>query len=126
MIIGVGTDIVEVARLAAGLERFGAAYAVRILAPTERAAFSDSAKPAHYLAKRFAAKEAVAKALGCGFRGDFGLRDIAVDTDALGAPRLTLSGGAHQYAARRGVARLHLSLSDERLYAVAFVVLEGA
>ncbi len=126
MIIGVGTDIVEVARLAAGLERFGAAYAARILAPAERAAFSDSRRPAHHLAKRFAAKEALAKALGCGFRGDFGLRDIAVESDALGAPRFVLSGGAQHYAAQRGVARLHLSLTDERLYAVAFVVLEGA
>ncbi len=126
MIVGVGTDIVEVARLEAGLGRFGEAYARRILAEPERQAFAQSVKPAHYLAKRFAAKEALVKALGCGFRGDFGLRDIAVLPDTLGAPRLVLLNGAQRYADARGVARLHLSLADEREYAVAFVVLESA
>lgn len=126
MIIGVGTDIVEVARLRAGLARFGEAYAQRILAPSERPEFATSPRPAHYLAKRFAAKEALAKAFGCGFRGDFGLRDIAVSRDPLGAPKLVLLAGAAHYAERLGVVRLHLSLTDERRYAVAFVVLEGS
>ena len=125
MILGIGTDIVQVARLKAGLARFGARYARRILDAAEYGEFETSARPEHFLAKRFAAKEAAAKALGTGFRGTFGLRDIRVTHDSLGCPRLVLAGGAHAHAARLGVRALHITLSDEADYAVAFVILEG-
>ena len=125
MIIGIGTDIVRVARLEAGLARFGRRYAERILDAVEEDEFDASARQAHFLAKRFAAKEAAAKALGTGFRGTFGLRDIRVTHDGLGCPRLVLAGGAHAHAARLGVRAMHITLSDEADYAVAFVILEG-
>ncbi len=125
MIVGIGTDIVQVARLKAGLARFGARYAQRILDAAEYEEFKASARPGHFLAKRFAAKEAAAKALGTGFQGAFGLRDIRVTHDSLGCPRLVLAGGAHAQAARLGVQAMHVTLSDEADYAVAFVILEG-
>jgi holo-[acyl-carrier protein] synthase len=125
VILGIGTDIVQVARLKAGLARFGERYARRILDAAEYGEFETSARPEHFLAKRFAAKEAAAKAFGTGFRGTFGLRDIRVTHDSLGCPRLVLAGGAQAHAARLGVRALHITLSDEADYAVAFVILEG-
>lgn len=125
MIIGIGTDIVRVARLEAGWARFGRRYAERILGADEYQEFQESGRPGHFLAKRFAAKEAAAKALGTGFRGAFGLRDIIVAHDPLGCPRLLLEGGAQALAERLGVQATHISLSDEEDYAVAFVILEG-
>ncbi len=126
MIVGIGTDIVRVARLEAGLARFGTRYAERILDAVELGEFAASARKAHFLAKRFAAKEAAAKALGTGFRGAFGLRDIRVAHDALGCPRLLLTAGAQTRAAHLRATKAHLTLSDEADYAVAFVILEGA
>ncbi|MHB8253622.1 MAG: holo-ACP synthase [Acidiferrobacter sp.] len=124
MIIGIGTDIVRVARLSAGLQRFGSRYAARILSAAEYREFEVAARPAHLLAKRFAAKEAAAKALGTGFRGAFSLRDIAIAHDSLGCPRLIMTGGAQALAQRLSVGETHVTLSDEEDYAVAFVVLE--
>ncbi len=124
MIVGIGTDIVRVARLANGLERFGVRYAQRILAREEYPEFSASPQPAPLLAKRFAAKEAAAKALGTGFDGRFGFRDIVVTHDASGCPGLVLKGGAAARAQALGVTRSYVTLSDERDYAVAFVILE--
>lgn len=126
MIIGIGTDIVRVARLASGLARFGSRYAARILSAEEYQEFLVAARPAHLLAKRFAAKEATAKALGTGFRGTFSLRDIAVAHNPLGRPSLLLTGGAQILARELQVDRAHVTLSDEEDYAVAFVVLERA
>ncbi len=126
MIVGIGTDIVRVARLEAGLARFGVRYAERILDGVEMDEFEAAARKAHFLAKRFAAKEAAAKALGTGFRGAFGLRDIRVAHDALGCPQLVLNAGAQARAAHLGAKTVHLTLSDETDYAVAFVILEGA
>ncbi len=125
MIVGIGTDIVQVARLEAGWARFGARYAERILDAAEQREFETAVRKGDFLAKRFAAKEAAAKALGTGFRGAFGLRDIGIAHDALGCPRLVLTGGARALAERLGVARTHVSLSDDGGYAAAFVVLEG-
>lgn len=125
MIIGIGTDIVKVSRLAHGHDRFGLRYAERILAPSEIVEFSCTTRPAHFLAKRFAAKEAAAKAFRTGFRGIFGLRDIAVAHDAQGGPHLVFSGEAARFARERRVGHHHLSLTDEDEYAVAFVILES-
>ncbi len=126
MIVGIGTDIVRVARLESAFARFGARYAERILGATELDEFATTARRGHFLAKRFAAKEAAAKALGTGFRGAFGLRDIVVDHDPLGGPRLVLGGGARVRAETLLVTRIHVSLSDEEEYAVALVILEAA
>lgn len=125
MIFGIGTDITSVSRIAGALERHGAAFAARILAPEELDEFSAQAHPARFLAKRFAAKEAFAKATGRGLRHPVSLQHIRVAHDALGKPVLTCSPELSAYLAQLGVKRQHLSISDEHEHAVAFVILEG-
>jgi holo-[acyl-carrier protein] synthase len=125
VIYGIGTDIVRVTRLQVSLERYGERFAARILAQTELDAFRCSARQAHFLAKRFAAKEAMAKALGTGFRDGLSLRDITVSNDTLGKPELVFSSCLEQRLQTVGVMQGHLSLSDEQEFAVAFVVLES-
>ena len=124
-IYGIGTDIVNVGRMAANLQRFGERFARRILTDNEQRDFAMTKQKAHFLAKRFAAKEAAAKALGTGFRGGLSLRDIGVDNDALGKPVLAFSAHAREVLQNRGVGHTHLSLSDESEYAIAYVVLEA-
>ncbi|MDY6828743.1 MAG: holo-ACP synthase [Pseudomonadota bacterium] len=124
MIIGIGTDVVAVVRMAALWQRQGMRLGRRILAPEELDGLARSSRPAHYLAKRFAAKEAFAKALGTGLGGGVFLRHIAVEHDGAGAPRLALSGQAAELLSARR-ARCHLSISDERDCAIAFVVIEA-
>jgi len=124
VIFGIGTDIVRIPRMADNLDRYGDRFAARILTGAEMAIFIDSLQQAPFLAKRFAAKEAVAKALGTGFRNGLNLHDIGVDNDVLGKPLLVFSERAQQMLQKRGIGRTHLSLSDESEYAVAYVVLE--
>jgi len=123
MIFGIGTDIVAVARMADYFERFGARGLEKMLAPDEREACRASADPARFLAKRFAAKEALGKAFGTGLRDPLLLPAIAVEHDALGKPSFRFTPALAADFAGRGLAA-HLSISDERDYAVAFVVLE--
>ncbi|HER19489.1 MAG TPA: holo-ACP synthase [Chromatiales bacterium] len=123
MIHGIGTDIVAIARMQRLWERYGEALAARMLAADERERLAGRSDPARFLAKRFAAKEAAAKALGTGFRDGLALRHIAVGNDALGKPELRLDGRAAELAERLGVRGCHLSLSDEADYAVAFVIM---
>lgn len=126
MIVGIGVDLVRVARFRDSLERFGERYARKILGERELAGFRAAHRPEYFLAKRFAAKEAVAKALGTGFRDGLHLCHIEVENDALGKPSLRLNGRASELAAARGVSDAHLSLSDEEEHAIAYVVLERA
>ena len=123
MILGIGTDIVQVARVAHSLERFGVRFARRILTEREWREFTAAPQPAHFLARRFAAKEAAGKALGTGFRDGLQLRHIGVDHDALGRPVLEFLEHAAVLRRSRGVGEAHVSISDEREYAVAFVIL---
>lgn len=125
MIYGIGTDIVRIQRLDDNLERYGERFASRILTDNELEGFQASGRKAHFLAKRFAAKEAAAKALGTGFRGGLNLRDISVANDDLGKPVLEFSPRAQQELDSRGIGNCHLSLSDEQDYAVAFVTFES-
>lgn len=124
MIYGIGTDIVRIQRLDDNLARYGERFASRILADSELEGFQTSARKAHFLAKRFAAKEAAVKALGTGFRDGLNLRDIGVTNDELGKPVLVFSTRAQQELDSRGIGNCHLSLSDEQDYAVAFVTFE--
>lgn len=94
MIYGIGTDIVRVERMAANLQRFGDRFAHRILTKAEQADFAHSAKPAHFLARRFAAKEAAAKALGLGISEGLSFRQIGIGHDERGKPRLEYTGRA--------------------------------
>jgi len=125
MIFGVGTDIVAVARMAQLLERHGERGLAKLLAPTERAACLASGAADRFLAKRFAAKEALGKALGTGVRAPVLLPDIAVVHDDRGKPAFEFGPALAAYVSGRGLTA-HLSISDERDYAVAFVVLEQA
>lgn len=117
---GVGTDILSVKRIAATMERTGDRFVCRILAPEERDRI-DTGSP-HALAKAFAAKEAVAKALGTGFRQGVGWHDIRIERDALGCPSVSLHAAARERCSSVGASRVLLSLSDEEDYVVAFAV----
>ncbi|MCX7628213.1 MAG: holo-ACP synthase [Methylophilaceae bacterium] len=124
MIYGIGTDIVEVARIEEALARFGEAFAQRILNEREWQAFEQSSTRARFLAKRFAAKEAFAKAFGSGLRGVVSFQNIGVAHDDLGKPVLDLAPVLQQLLDQHGIRFQHLSISDEKALAVAFVVLE--
>jgi holo-[acyl-carrier protein] synthase len=124
VIYGIGTDIVATARIAQILERYGDAFAGRILAPDEWLSFQSSNAPARFLAKRFAAKEAFAKAAGTGLRTPVTLRNISVGHNALGRPELHFQPALSAWLVQQGIRAQHLSLSDEKDLAAAFVVLE--
>ncbi len=124
MIIGIGTDIVGVARIRFSLERFGDRFAKRVLSEQEFSEFRGAANRDAFLAKRFAAKEAAAKAFGTGFADGLALRHIEVTHDPRGRPELRFTGRAAQIATELDVTRALLSISDEREHALAFVVLE--
>ena len=126
MIIGVGTDLVLISRIQQSLSRFGDRFARRILHADELPAFQQSRAPEYFLAKRFAAKEAVAKALGTGMRQGVNFRSIAIQHNKAGQPRVVLSDGSADIALKLGIVHWHLSLSDERDHALAFVVAEAA
>ena len=125
MIAGIGTDIVAVARLGQLYERHGERALEKLLAVTERADFVQSQDPARFLAKRFAAKEALGKALGIGVAAPATLPNIAVMNDALGKPYFEYAPELAHYLAERQLSA-HLSISDEKDFALAFVVLERA
>lgn len=123
MIFGIGTDIVRIARMQQNLQRFGERFARRILTEQELVDYQTQKKQAHFLARRFAAKEAAAKAMGLGFSNGLGLRQIGVTHDTNGKPRLEFSGFASQFLASHGITEYHISLADEEDHAVAFVAL---
>ncbi len=124
MIYGVGTDIVEVSRIEESLARFGNAFARRILSEREMQEFTQSHTQARFLAKRFAAKEAFAKALGTGIRAPATFENIAVAHDDLGKPVLDIAPDLQSTLDAKGIRFMHLSISDEKSLAAAFVVLE--
>ena len=123
MIYGIGTDIVAIARLAEMHRRHGERALARLLAPAERDACRAAPTPARFLAKRFAAKEAFAKAIGTGVRAPVLLTALAVVHDDLGKPSFEYSPALAAYVAERGLTA-HLSLSDEQDTVIAFVILE--
>lgn len=126
MIYGIGTDIVEVVRIEESLSRFGDVFARRILNNAEWQEYEASRVKARFLAKRFAAKEAFAKALGTGIRGAASFENIGIGHDDLGKPEFQLAPALQQWLVEKGVGHLHLSISDEKALAAAFVVLEKA
>jgi holo-[acyl-carrier protein] synthase len=124
MIFGIGTDIVEVERIAASISQFGDEFAKRILAESEMERYLASSIQARFLAKRFAAKEAFSKALGTGLRGPASFQNIAVAHDDLGKPLLVLAPELQAFMQSKQIQHTHLTISDERNLAAAFVVLE--
>jgi len=123
MIFGIGTDIVRVARMQRNLDRYGERFAARILGPDELDAFHHNSRPANFLARRFAAKEAAAKAMGTGFAGGLALRHITVTHEPGGRPVLACMGRAADFLQQHAITETHLSLSDEAEYAIAYVIL---
>ena len=123
MIYGIGTDIVAVARLQGMWERHGERLIDKLLASVEHADFARAADKGRFLAKRFAAKEAFAKALGTGVRAPATLPAIGVTHDELGKPIFELGAELAALLQERSLVP-HLSISDEADYAVAFVILE--
>lgn len=124
MIIGTGVDIVEVARMQQLLQKFSDKLLQKILTPIELESYYLAFHKINFLSKRFAAKEAAAKALGTGI-GKVAFKDIEIKHTQLGKPELYLSGEAKLVAEQLQVKANHLSLSDERNYVIAFVILEG-
>jgi len=125
MIFGIGTDIVEYARFVRMLSSYGDRMPGRMLSERELPEFRKHPDPARFLAKRFAAKEAFAKAVGSGLRVPVSLRRISITHDRLGKPVMHFDESLRLHLARLGINAHHLSISDERDFAVAFVVLEN-
>lgn len=124
MICGIGTDILEIARIEAALNRTPK-LAGRILTPAEHEQFAQSAQPARFLAKRFAAKEAAVKALGTGIGRGIGWQQFEIGHDTLGKPLLEVTGNAQARATELGIRSWHVSYSDEQAHVVAFVIAES-
>lgn len=124
MIYGIGTDIVSIERVKYILSKNQAAFIERVLTELERALFKNKADSPTYLAKRFAAKEAFAKALGTGIGKIVGFQDLTVRNNENGKPYFIPSEKLRLYLLDKNIKHAHLSLSDEKTNATAFVVLE--
>lgn len=122
MIIGIGTDIVEIDRINKAIERTPN-FINKLFTKKEIEYFISRKMRPEFIAGKFAAKESVAKALGTGFR-KFGFRDIEIDKDELGKPLVLLSGEAKEIANKFGDYKLHLSISHGRENAIAYAILE--
>jgi holo-[acyl-carrier protein] synthase len=125
MITGLGIDIVEIARIQKLLNRFGQRFAHRLLTEQEFAKFQKRNGSATFLASRFAAKEAASKALGSGISGGMNFHSIEVVNDERGKPELRLHDAALLLSQQQNISRSLISLSDEKHYAMATVVLES-
>ena len=124
-ILGIGTDIVQTKRIKRLMDKFPTGFVDRILHKNELEIYKDFKNPTSYVARRFAAKEAVAKALGTGIAKGVSFHDIEISNTPEGQPVLTLYGEALEVAQKLGVKKNHISLSDEKKYAIAYVILEG-
>ena len=124
MIVGTGIDLVEIGKLRAAMERRGDRLRNRLFTPGEIRYCDGRPNPFQHYAARFAAKEALFKAIGTGWSGGVGWRDAEVRNRANGKPDLLLSGKALEVARRLGAARYRISLSHTDGYALAQVILE--
>lgn len=124
VIYGLGTDAISIARVRNAVQKWGERFLSRVFTPIERA-FCEASRDAfpHY-AVRFAAKEAVAKALGKGFRFGIQFKDIEVQSDPFGRPTILLHGGVAEFARKEGIQTLHLSLSHAEEIGVATAIAE--
>jgi len=124
MIVGVGTDLVEVARIRKSIAQYGERFLNRVYTETERAYASPKANAAERFAARFAAKEAAMKAVGTGWRRGVTWKDFEVQNERSGRPALRLSGIALQIAEQMGVKRISISLTHTAETAFAVIILE--
>lgn len=122
MIVGLGTDIVEIDRIASMIERHGEAFVHRVFTPAERAYCGAKRHAAQHYAGRWAAKEAAMKALGTGFVPGVGWHDFEILPEPSGAPKLTLSGGAAEKAKSLGIDEMLVTMSHCKAYATATAI----
>ena len=123
MIFGIGTDVVQVSRVQAVYEKHGERFVQRLLLPEEDAAFRRYKRPVRFLAMRFAAKEAVVKALGTGFAHGIWVRDVGIVQNAWGRPEVIWSERGRELRDRLGAGEGHVTLTDEAGLVVAVAVL---
>lgn len=129
MILGLGSDLSDIRRIQASLDRFGDRFRERVFTELERTRSDRKVDAAASYAKRFAAKEACAKALGTGMRRGVFWRDMGVINKRSGQPTMALTGGAlvrlHEMTPHGMTAVIHLTLTDDHPYAQAFVIIEA-
>lgn len=125
MILGVGIDIIEVARIAASLEKFGHRFGERILLPDEITYCLAHQSPAAFVAARFAAKEAISKAFGTGIGAQLGWQDMEIAHRKSGEPFVILHGKGKQLFEARHAKKIFVSISHTQQYAAVVAVLEG-
>lgn len=123
MIYGIGIDLVRISRIDAAIDRHGDRFAQRILSDHELTQYAANRRRAQFVAKHFAAKEALLKALGTGLRMGIQWRHMEVRNNALGKPYLVCGGRVQELFDEHGITASFLSLSDEDEYAAAFVTL---
>ena len=124
MIHGIVIDLVEIRRMQENIERYGERFAGKILSTNEMLEYSKINKPASFLARRFAAKEALAKALGTGFSNGITLKSITIIHGQDGQPAISCAGKMLEIMSLRRIGSSHLSITDEKDYAFACVILE--
>lgn len=122
-VVGIGTDIIEISRIAKMAINVREKLAYRVLTPRELEKYNTLKDPALYLAKRWAGKEAASKALGTGIANGVSFQHFEIISLPSGQPQLVLNSRAKELAIALGAKTWHISLSDEALYATAFVVL---
>jgi holo-[acyl-carrier protein] synthase len=126
MIFGVGIDVLEAQRMHGTYARFGAHFVDRLLLPQERTQFERTQRPERFLAMRFAAKEAIVKAMGTGFAHGMWIRDVGVVQNAWGKPEVIYSERGDQVRRRLGIGEGHVTLTDEAGLVVAVAILMRA
>lgn len=126
MIIGIGSDILDIRRVEKAVENHPQRFAEKLLSETEIAQWQKlpEHKSINYLAKRWAAKEALGKACGTGIRTPVLFPNITLGRDSLGKPQITAHHELHDWFCEKNITHVHVTLSDESPYCVAFVVLE--
>jgi holo-[acyl-carrier protein] synthase len=124
-IIGIGTDIIECLRIAQMIDRHGELFIRRVYTEHEIEYCSSKKAATQHYAGRWAAKEAVLKALGTGWVQGISWRDVEVRHKRGGAPTIALCGGAREVFERSGIVRMHISISHCRSHAVAYAIAEG-
>lgn len=123
MIFGIGTDVVQQERVRQVHEKFGERFVERLLLPAELEAFQRYKRPVRFLAMRFAAKEAIVKAMGTGFAHGMWIRDSGVVSNAWGKPEIIWSERGRRMCEQLGIGEGHVTLTDEAGLIVAVVVL---
>ncbi|HEY4365918.1 MAG TPA: holo-ACP synthase [Steroidobacteraceae bacterium] len=123
MIFGIGTDVVQVERIERIYQRHGEHFVARVLMSEEEQAFRAHKRPARFLAMRFAAKEAIVKAMGTGFAQGMWIRDSGIGANAWGRPEVIWSPRGREVCDRLGIGESHITLSDEAGLVVAVAVL---